>query len=382
VTELDRATLDRLLPPAASATDWDDVLRRSGTGRARRRVGLVAIAVVALAALTGAASAVDTVRTFFLGTGMSPKIAFVSVDGFGGRSGKVFVVGPDGAGKSAVTELPDLRVGPPAWSPDRKRIAYMRGGNDVYIANADGSGARKLRPNFPWRSPAWSPDGATIAVAGLGGIHVVDPDTHDGRRLTDHGGWPAWSPNGQMIAFVSVRDGNSEVYVMNANGSGQRNLTRNAAEDLLPAWSPDGRSIALVSNRDGRFDIYVMGADGRGPPRRVTNGAPQINSTLSWAPDGRRIAFEGRARANSNVYVANVDGSGLRNLTRGFGQQPQWSPDGRLIAFVKRGRCPPCPRPAEIYVMNADGSDQRNVTRSPASDDRFPVWLPQPRNGV
>ena len=73
---------------------------------------------------------------------------------------------------------------------------------------------------------------------------------------------PAWSPDGRTIVFVSWRDGNGEVYAMDADGSGPRNLTQNPANDVRPAWSPDGRSIAFVSRRDGNSEIYVMNADG------------------------------------------------------------------------------------------------------------------------
>ena len=75
---------------------------------------------------------------------------------------------------------------------------------------------------------------------------------------------PAWSPDGRKIAFASERDGNSEIYLMNADGSGQRSLTRNLAYDGDPAWSPDGQKITFVSNRDGRYAVYVMNADGSG----------------------------------------------------------------------------------------------------------------------
>ena len=82
--------------------------------------------------------------------------------------------------------------------------------------------------------------------------------------LTAARGRPAWSPNGRRIAFASLRDGNSEVYVMNADGSRQRNLTRNPAEDFFPAWSPNGRRIAFASLRDGNSEVYAMNADGSG----------------------------------------------------------------------------------------------------------------------
>ena len=120
----------------------------------------------------------------------------------------------------------------------------------------------------------------------------------DGSEVTpfnnNRGSDPTWSPDGQRIAFTSYRDRNHEIYVMNADGSGVARLTDNDAADWDPAWSPDGQRIAFYSDRDdgnnrsdGDYDIYVMNADGSGVARLTDNGA----SDLAWSPDGERIAF-------------------------------------------------------------------------------------------
>ena len=98
-------------------------------------------------------------------------------------------------------------------------------------------------------------------------IYVMNADGSGTRKLTHNAllnAEPAWSPDGRKIAFRSTRNGNRDIYVMNADGSGERNLTRNAAWDSRPSWSPDGRKIAFVSNRDGRLEAHVMNADGSG----------------------------------------------------------------------------------------------------------------------
>ena len=100
---------------------------------------------------------------------------------------------------------------------------------------------------------------------------------------------PAWSPDGRKLAFVSQRDGNSEIYVMNADGSAQENLTRQPASDSHPSWSRDGRRIVFVSRRDGNAEIYVMNADGSGL-RNLTR-TPSDDLDPAWSPDGRAIAF-------------------------------------------------------------------------------------------
>ena len=100
---------------------------------------------------------------------------------------------------------------------------------------------------------------------------------------------PAWSRDGRTIVFVSWRDGNGEVYAMDADGSGPRNLTQHPAKDVRPAWSPDGRKIAFVSRRDGNSEVYVMNADGSGKRNLTRSRASEDYPT--WSPDGRRIAF-------------------------------------------------------------------------------------------
>jgi TolB protein len=105
----------------------------------------------------------------------------------------------------------------------------------------------------------------------------------DGRnqRLTDIPGRQAWSPDGQSIAFTSDRNVNDEIYVMDADGNNERNLTNNpAAHDWKPRWSPDGQRIAFNSDRDGNYEIYVMDADGSNQ-RRLTNN-PAMDSVSDW----------------------------------------------------------------------------------------------------
>jgi Tol biopolymer transport system component len=193
-----------------------------------------------------------------------------------------------------------------AWSPDGRKLAFFGGGNcgqycfNLWVMNSDGSGRRNLTPKLwaagveqgggPTFDPAWSPDGQMIAfvgstgrpfvgpTAGLGEpIYVVKADGSGLRNLTPKpvgaDAAPAWSPDGRKLAFVSDRDGNSDVYVMNANGKGQRNLTRNRGYDADPAWSPNGRKIAFISNRDGHYGVYVINADGSGQPR-LTQRSP------------------------------------------------------------------------------------------------------------
>jgi Tol biopolymer transport system component len=182
---------------------------------------------------------------------------------------------------------------------------------------------------------------------------------------------PALKANGK-IAFVSRRDGNDEIYVMNPDGSHQTNLTNNSADDYAPAWSPEGAKIAFVSNRNGNSQIFVMNADGSDPVQLTFDGFSYPGS-LSWSPDGTRIAFSASQNQNfaSDIYIINSDGSHLRRLTNAtddldFSSDTSWSPDGTRIVF-DRGFFS-----ADLYVINADGS---NVTML-ATDGWSPDWSP------
>jgi len=171
----------------------------------------------------------------------------------------------------------------------------------------------------------------------------------------------------QKIAFVSWRDSNYEIYVMDRDGGNQTRLTSHPARDDLPRWSPDGKKLLFESDRDPGFgEIYVMNADGSSQTN-LTND-PRLDFDAWWSPDGTRILFHG-AR---DIYVMNADGSGQTKLTDfdSRDQSAQWSPDGTKIAFesLRDGNW-------EIYVMNADGSGQTNLTNNSAGDTK-PRWSP------
>jgi TolB protein len=132
---------------------------------------------------------------------------------------------------------------------------------------------------------------------------------------------PKWSPDGRTILFVTDRDGNGEIYAADADGSNPRNLTRSPANDagiggangLL--WSPDGSRIAFVSTRDTKdAELYVMKADGTAV-KRLTR-APGTESLLSWSPDGGKLAFQ-RSPSTPRwaFFVINADGTGAHQVS-------------------------------------------------------------------
>jgi Tol biopolymer transport system component/tetratricopeptide (TPR) repeat protein len=252
---------------------------------------------------------------------------------------EIYVMRPDGSGQRRLT-FNNVMEGHLAWSRDGKKIAYFSregGGVELYVMNADGTRQTRLTNLTPLGlgalSPTWSPDGRRIAfhVPMRFEIYVINVDgtglrNLSGGRTRDSG--PAWSPDGRRIAFASKRSGNFEIYTMDTDGRNVVRLTHDDAEDSSPSWSPDGRRIALTSNRDGNNEIYVMNADGSRPLRLTTTPNPE--DFPSWSPDGRRIVFHRHVGGHIQVHVMNADGSDQRRLTalspvvyNGF---PAWSP--------------------------------------------------------
>jgi Tol biopolymer transport system component len=185
-------------------------------------------------------------------------------------------------------------------------------------------------------------------------------------------GVPSWSPDGQKLAFASARDGNNEIYTMNVDGSAPTRLTFNAANDTLPAWSPDGSKIAFESNRTGNFQIYVMNADGSGLVQLTHNSSPTFDGTPAWSPDGTKIAFgSSRAGGTTQIWVMNADGTGATKLTSEAGATlPAWSPDGAKIAYAcSIGGV------GQICVINNDGTGRTQLT-SDTTGATTPSWSP------
>jgi len=339
------------------------------------------------------------------------QLAFVSDrDG----SSDIFIVNADGSGLRNLTDSPS-NESYPAWSPDGNWIVFANGDDGAYSINimrSDGSDIIHIADAGEYNPPTWSPDSQQIAYVtfppmnadttaprddslALGTLHVVNRDGSGHVILSDTVAFTAqlaWSPvlvpsddatpepsqpvtsNPDQIAFTSIRDGNPEIYLVNADGTDLTRLTDNPAADRVMGWSPDGRLIAFISNRDGGNQLFTMFADGSGV-RRVTSEL-DIAGRVVWSPDGAWIAFtaNGATAGFFDIYVCRPNGSDLRKLsdTDGVNTDVAWSVTSQQIAYRSDGGQA---GKDEIVVVNIDGSGRKYLTND-GIGQREPDWSP------
>jgi Tol biopolymer transport system component len=199
-------------------------------------------------------------------------------------------------------------------------------------------------------------------------------------NLTDHPGddrFGVWSPDGSKMAFITYRDGNDEIYVVDADGSNVVNLTNHEASDGLGGWSPDGTKIAFSTDRDGDREVYVMDADGSNPVNLTNDPGSDSVSPNPWSADGSQIVFSSRRAAESpfddDIYVMDADGANPFRVSADphIFAWGSWSPHGSTILFQWRRDG----KTADLFTIEADGSNLTNVTNA-STDDMFGEWSP------
>jgi Tol biopolymer transport system component len=268
--------------------------------------------------------------------GPTGKIVFSSASGVGGKA-QIWVVSANGTGRHPLSPATVYEDGP-ALSRDGRRIAFGRRG-DIYLMSSSGSNVHRL---------TFSP-----AVEGA----------------------PAWSPDGRWIAYSSYRAGRSDIWKMHPDGSAKTRLTRTTALEDVPDWSPDGRKIVYAGPQ---ARIWVMNADGSRQHALTRNA---LGGGVAWAPawssQGTRIAYEfngGTSPVNptNEIWLMNADGSHPVRLTHNQLEdgQPTWSPDGRWLAFQSAR---PHPGPLHLWVMHPNGTSLHRVSSS-AAEEYHPSW--------
>jgi Tol biopolymer transport system component len=263
-------------------------------------------------------------------------------------------------------------------------VSDRDGTSRIYLANEDGS---VVTPLVMGGGPAWAKDGRQIAFHVGGAIRVINVDG-SGERFVVGGGNPAWSPDGRSLVFLSYGNSDSEIDVVNLDGSNRRSVFDSGGYGSFgPKWSPDGQRILFYIGTflDWEFGLWTVNADGSGA-RQV--GGPGVGRPVpggfgipgegglhdayeaAWSPDGSEIAF----RSDGGIEVARADGSGRRLRVPGPAFDPDWTPDGRLI-YTKG----PFGGPGRIFI--SDGGTERQLIPDataparPTYSDSSAVWL-------
>lgn len=214
-------------------------------------------------------------------------------------------------------------------------------------------------------------------------VYTMDADGSNQRNLSNNPKTDyalGWSPDGHYILFYSNRDGNEDIWRMDADGKNQVNLTNHSAGERAAAWSPDGKIIAFTSDRDGKEkEIYLMNMDGTNQ-RKLTSLASYIES-LTWLKDGSGIVFtmmiteknDSTSTTNGEIYQIDQNGKNLKRLTnkKGFDSGASFSPNTFQMAFYG----PTENKKYDLFIANADGSGIRNLT-SDDTEDYSPSWSP------
>jgi Tol biopolymer transport system component len=369
--------LDQLTPPDL----WPDIRGREPRRppeEPRTRRALVAALALAIAA----AAIAFAVRAFEVAE-RTPRPTSTVENGllaFSG-GGQIHLVSPDGSGLRQLTHLGGHDPLDVRWSPDGSMLAFRvwtKGDYELFVTNADGSGLTNVTGSMGVSELAWSPNGSMLAFTAFQegndfDVFVVNADGTGLRAvvespLSEHR--PQWSPDGTQIAFerwpVHDRDpGTPDIYTVALDRDQPVPVVTSSGWDTGAAWSPDGTRIAFSSARDGDEEIYVVNADGSSEVK-LTDLPGLDATTATWSPDGTKISFVAHDGQQWDDWVVNADGSGLLKLTpSGRDDGPAvWAPDGSLLAFTASKVTGNVDNTGtyDVYTIRPDGTDERRIT--------------------
>lgn len=246
---------------------------------------------------------------------------------------EVQIMDYDGYGSRAFTRDNSINLFP-SFAPDGKRLAYVSyrsGFPNVVIRSEDGLiiGATQFKATTT--SPTIGPDGRLLFSSSKDGVgmdlYIANEDGSGAKRLTNTRKAvnisPRWNPRtGQEIAFISDRGGNPRIYLIGADGSNERPFLTLGGQMDSPAWSPDGRFLAFTwDGGGGAFNIYLADIASGQVVRLTREGR---NESPAWAPDSRHLVFQSNRTGRWEIWAMHIDGSEQRQLTRTGGRSPSW----------------------------------------------------------
>jgi TolB protein len=245
---------------------------------------------------------------------------------------------------------------------------------DIYAMDFDGRSVRRLTNHHNLVLNPSARGGKVVFTSyanGLPQIWMMNADGQGAREIRtglELNASPALSPDGTQIAFSGSSKGNPDIYVVSTAGSNLRRLTMTHALEASPDWSPTGRQILYTSDQTGTPQIWVMDAEGTGA-RRVTYSG-NWNDEGAWSPDGSKIAFACRNEGDFNICVMDfATGNTVQLTSEGANGSPAWSPNGEKIVYQsRRGGS------TQIYTMDANGENKRLLTET--GNNMQPIWLP------
>ena len=258
----------------------------------------------------------------------------------------------------------------------------------LYLSDADTHNEQELlRHNLPLFSPTWSPDDSRIAFAMAGsygqGIFVFDLSKGERpKRVTDHkykASAPSWSPDGKKLAMQILKDGSSDIHIMNLATKKMERITRHWSIDAEPAWSPTGESIVFTSERGGSPQLYEYRFDS-GKINRLTFDGRQ-NLRASFSPDGKLITFVHLSQINGyNIAVMDMSTKQMRILTdsrkgESEHESPSFAPNGGMVIYAanyaqkgKEGK------KTGLVAVSVEGNVQQHFVDAGAGEVREPAW--------
>jgi TolB protein len=273
-------------------------------------------------------------------TEVSGRIAFVA-----NQSGnwELWTINADGTNPVQLTQTPlDERF--PAWAPDGQTIVYSTSDGNLWTIHADGTQMKSLLLNIKEKE----------------------------RRDNTH---PVWSPDGRKIAFVSFLfdQDDSEIWLINSDGSHPIELVAQNEIQINPTWSPDSRGIIYSSTIYGPAgkiiqDLWVVQSDGRNAKRMLANDAANFHADLS--PDGKKLAFTSDKSGNMDIWLFELQTQNLIQLTHhdAYDADPSWALDSQHLAFVSNRT-----GAMQIWIMDITGQNLRQLTNMPGVC-KEPAW--------
>ena len=282
------------------------------------------------------------------------------------------------------TNVPFKRQGTILYASTKKNVRNW----DLYTIDAGGGEPRQLTDTREFEQhPTWSADGKKILftrgdVMSNIDIYTMDADGSNVTRLTEHPERDqrgAFSPDGKTVAFVSQRDGDVAIWLIDADGSNPRKLVQGRE----PSFSPDGRRIVFTSSAfHDNDEIYLIDLDGSNMVR-LTDNRRKFDWFASWSPTGDRLAFNSEAFGGQELMLIRPNGEALTRISiaeKTYEQEPVWSPDGKGLAYAgKMGD-----DDYDIYLVGTSGFDLDdldspllmpvNLTDNDDRDDMTPSW--------